>query len=39
MRLRTYAGSFVMLVECGLVVEVSVDIARNASGRWRHPAR
>ncbi len=39
MRLRTVAGSFVTLVECELVVEVSVDIARNASGRWPHPAR
>jgi hypothetical protein len=22
-----------------LVVEVGVDVARDASGRWRHPAR
>ncbi|WP_329374855.1 ATP-dependent DNA ligase [Streptomyces sp. NBC_01483] len=22
-----------------MVVEVGVDVARNASGRWRHPAR
>lgn len=29
----------VMLVEPELVVEVGVDVARDASGRWRHPAR
>jgi ATP-dependent DNA ligase len=29
----------VTLVEPELVVEVGVDIARDASGRWRHPAR
>ncbi|MGW0530311.1 ATP dependent DNA ligase [Streptomyces calvus] len=29
----------VTLVEPGLVVEVGVDVARDASGRWRHPAR
>ncbi|MYV46738.1 hypothetical protein GT031_14285 [Streptomyces sp. SID2888] len=29
----------VALVEPGLVVEVGVDVARDASGRWRHPAR
>lgn len=28
----------VTLVEPELVVEVGVDVARNASGRWRHPA-
>lgn len=27
------------LVEPELVVEVGVDVARDASGRWRHPAR
>ncbi|MFJ8825513.1 ATP-dependent DNA ligase [Streptomyces sp. NPDC102467] len=26
-------------MEPGLVVEVGVDVARDASGRWRHPAR
>lgn len=26
-------------MEPELVVEVGVDVARNASGRWRHPAR
>ncbi|MDQ0904789.1 ATP-dependent DNA ligase [Streptomyces canus] len=25
-------------MEPGLVVEVGVDVARDASGRWRHPA-
>ncbi|MFJ9250477.1 ATP-dependent DNA ligase [Streptomyces sp. NPDC101776] len=29
----------VTLVEPELVVEVGVDVARDASGRWRHPAR
>lgn len=29
----------VSLVRPELVVEVSVDIARDASGRWRHPVR
>ncbi|MFJ5212856.1 ATP dependent DNA ligase [Streptomyces nigra] len=29
----------VTLVEPALVVEVGVDVARDASGRWRHPAR
>ncbi|MFH9983978.1 ATP-dependent DNA ligase [Streptomyces sp. NPDC017179] len=29
----------VTLVESELVVEVGVDVARDASGRWRHPAR
>ncbi|MFI7020976.1 hypothetical protein [Streptomyces sp. NPDC050164] len=29
----------VTLVEPELVVEVAVDVARDASGRWRHPAR
>ncbi|MGW3152583.1 ATP dependent DNA ligase [Streptomyces sp. NPDC001177] len=29
----------VALVEPELVVEVDVDVARDASGRWRHPAR
>ncbi|WP_329235625.1 hypothetical protein [Streptomyces canus] len=29
----------VTLVEPELVVEVSVDVARDAAGRWRHPAR
>ncbi|KOG61021.1 ATP-dependent DNA ligase [Streptomyces antibioticus] len=29
----------VALVEPQLVVEVGVDVARDASGRWRHPAR
>ncbi|MET7980888.1 ATP-dependent DNA ligase [Streptomyces mirabilis] len=28
-----------MLVEPELVVEVVVDVARDASGQWRHPAR
>ncbi|MDH6493636.1 hypothetical protein [Streptomyces sp. SAI-127] len=29
----------VTLVERELVVEVGVDVARDAAGRWRHPAR
>lgn len=29
----------VTLVELELVVEIGVDAARDASGRWRHPAR
>ncbi|MER7484073.1 hypothetical protein ABTX60_41680 [Streptomyces sp. NPDC126510] len=29
----------VTLVQPDLVVEVGVDIARDAGGRWRHPAR
>jgi hypothetical protein len=29
----------VTLVEPELVVEVGVDVARDASGRWRYPAR
>ncbi|MFF0087766.1 hypothetical protein ACFYR1_50400 [Streptomyces canus] len=29
----------VTLVEPELVVEVGVDVARDASGRWRHPTR
>ncbi|MER7694634.1 hypothetical protein [Streptomyces sp. NPDC097610] len=29
----------VTLVEPELVVEVGVDVARDASGRWRHPVR
>ncbi|MET7920989.1 ATP-dependent DNA ligase [Streptomyces avermitilis] len=29
----------VTLMEPELVVEVGVDVARDASGRWRHPAR
>ncbi|MDQ1013460.1 ATP-dependent DNA ligase [Streptomyces afghaniensis] len=29
----------VTLVEPELVVEVGLDVARDASGRWRHPAR
>ncbi|WAU82630.1 hypothetical protein O1Q96_24580 [Streptomyces sp. Qhu-G9] len=29
----------VALVRPDLVVEVGVDVARDASGRWRHPAR
>ncbi|WP_329329831.1 hypothetical protein [Streptomyces mirabilis] len=29
----------VMLVEPELVVEVVVDVVRDASGQWRHPAR
>jgi ATP-dependent DNA ligase len=29
----------VTLVQPELVVEVGVDVARDASGRWRHPAR
>ncbi|MEH0415957.1 ATP-dependent DNA ligase [Streptomyces sp. B21-083] len=29
----------VTLVEPELVVEVGVDVARDVSGRWRHPAR
>lgn len=29
----------VTLVEPELVVEVGVDVARDASGRWRHPMR
>ncbi|MER5899621.1 ATP-dependent DNA ligase [Streptomyces mirabilis] len=26
-------------MEPELVVEVGVDVARDAAGRWRHPAR
>ncbi|MFB6991408.1 hypothetical protein ACFC0C_24860 [Streptomyces sp. NPDC056178] len=29
----------VTLMEPQLVVEVGVDVARDASGRWHHPAR
>ncbi|MEV7994499.1 hypothetical protein AB0O67_22045 [Streptomyces sp. NPDC086077] len=29
----------VTLVQPEVVMEVAVDIARDASGRWRHPAR
>ncbi|MFG2368848.1 hypothetical protein ACGFY3_45875 [Streptomyces mirabilis] len=29
----------VTLVRPELVVDVGVDVARDASGRWRHPAR
>ncbi|GHA44984.1 hypothetical protein GCM10010372_51180 [Streptomyces tauricus] len=29
----------VTLVQPERVVEVGVDVARDASGRWRHPAR
>lgn len=29
----------VMPVEPELVVEVGIDVARDASGRWRHPGR
>ncbi|MFC9131848.1 ATP-dependent DNA ligase [Streptomyces sp. NPDC057099] len=29
----------VTLVRPGLVVEVGIDVARDAAGRWRHPAR
>jgi hypothetical protein len=29
----------VTLMEPVVVVEVGVDVARDASGRWRHPAR
>ncbi|MFJ8363847.1 hypothetical protein [Streptomyces sp. NPDC093984] len=29
----------VTLVKPELVVEVGIDVARDASGRWRHPAR
>ncbi|MET9141975.1 hypothetical protein [Streptomyces parvulus] len=29
----------VTLVDPQLVVEVSVDVARDAAGRWRHPVR
>ncbi|MET8012821.1 ATP-dependent DNA ligase [Streptomyces sp. NPDC005271] len=29
----------VTLMEPELVVEVGVDVARDAYGRWRHPAR
>ncbi|MFF0016234.1 hypothetical protein [Streptomyces sp. NPDC005374] len=29
----------VTLVDPELVVEVGVDVARDASGRWHHPAR
>jgi hypothetical protein len=28
-----------VLVEPGMVVEVGIDVARDAGGRWRHPAR
>ncbi len=37
--LRSQEKLNVTLVEPGLVVEVGVDVARDASGRWRHPAR
>ena len=36
---REHSGAVVTLVEPELVVEVGVDVARDASGRWRHPAR
>jgi hypothetical protein len=29
----------VHLVQPDVVVEVAVDVARDAAGRWRHPAR
>jgi hypothetical protein len=29
----------VTLVDPQLVVEVAVDVARDAAGRWRHPVR
>ncbi|MET9987562.1 hypothetical protein [Streptomyces rochei] len=29
----------VTLVRPGVVVEVMVDVARDAAGRWRHPVR
>ncbi|MGW4954802.1 ATP dependent DNA ligase [Streptomyces parvulus] len=29
----------VTLVKPNLVVEVGIDVARDAAGRWRHPAR
>ncbi|WP_432101091.1 hypothetical protein [Streptomyces sp. WAC 04229] len=29
----------VTLVDPQLVVEVDVDVARDAAGRWRHPVR
>ncbi|MEU2518867.1 hypothetical protein ABZ732_08785 [Streptomyces pseudogriseolus] len=29
----------VHLVQPNVVMEVAVDVARDASGRWRHPAR
>jgi ATP-dependent DNA ligase len=29
----------VRLVQPGVVMEVAVDVARDAAGRWRHPAR
>ncbi|MFD5271553.1 ATP-dependent DNA ligase [Streptomyces sp. NPDC058335] len=28
-----------MLWNPSMVLEVGVDVARDASGRWRHPAR
>ncbi|MFH9821146.1 hypothetical protein [Streptomyces sp. NPDC017230] len=43
---RTFAAGWgsrdvldVMLVDPQLVVEVDVDVARDAVGRWRHPVR
>ncbi|MFE6632721.1 ATP-dependent DNA ligase [Streptomyces rochei] len=29
----------ITLVDPQLVVEVDVDVARDAAGRWRHPVR
>ncbi|MFF7334952.1 hypothetical protein [Streptomyces sp. NPDC008150] len=28
-----------MLVRADVVLEVAVDVARDAGGRWRHPVR
>jgi hypothetical protein len=29
----------VHLVQPDIVMEVAIDVARDAAGRWRHPAR
>ncbi|MEV3974632.1 hypothetical protein AB0K68_41985 [Streptomyces sp. NPDC050698] len=35
----TRETSTVTLVQPELVIEIGVDVARDAGGRWRHPAR
>ncbi|MEU7306348.1 hypothetical protein AB0950_36330 [Streptomyces sp. NPDC007189] len=38
-RLGTQRTLDVHLVQPEAVMEVAVDVARDSSGRWRHPAR